>query len=112
MLELPFELFARVILALLPDVGEKIATAFPRADEQSCRWGSGGIVPTGKGDIIEKVVPMKFPLSQSDTIYTNKFPLSQSDTNIYKLWFIVIFLKAASEIRNRWPGWASRCLSA
>ena len=99
MLELPFELFARVILALLPDVGEKIATAFPRADEQSCRWGSGDIVPTGKGYIIEKVVPMKFPLSQSDT-------------NIYKLWFIVIFLKAASEIRNRWPGWASRCLSA
>lgn len=39
MLDLPFELFARVILALLPDVGEKIATAFPRADEQSCRLG-------------------------------------------------------------------------
>lgn len=40
--ELPFELFARVLLALLSDVGNTtIARAFPWADEQLCRHSSG-----------------------------------------------------------------------
>eukprot|EP00438_Fugacium_kawagutii_P002029 Skav214241 [mRNA] locus=scaffold1133:207900:208160:- [translate_table: standard] len=45
-LELPSDIFTRVVLALLPDVTNTVAIAFPRADEQSCRLGFKALAAT------------------------------------------------------------------
>ncbi|CAK9025632.1 unnamed protein product [Durusdinium trenchii] len=53
--ELPFELFARVLLALLSDVGNTtIARAFPWADEQLCRCGFKALGATSQTCIRNK----------------------------------------------------------
>lgn len=44
-LELPSDIFTRVVLALLPEANT-VAMAFPRADEQSCRLGFKALAAT------------------------------------------------------------------